>query len=120
MRRHLLAAAAVLAMTLHTGTASAQETIKLGINQPLTGVVAASGNFVTNGAKIAADEQRDVINLLLNDFEENAADWLWGVDRDFNLEHASVRFYDQLQVPDSMVLGRPITTIMPFSFIFFS
>jgi diguanylate cyclase (GGDEF)-like protein len=66
-------------------------------------------------AKIAADEQRDVINLLLNDFEENAADWLWGVDRDFNLEHASVRFYDQLQVPDSMVLGRPITTIMPFS-----
>ena len=66
-------------------------------------------------AKIAADEQRDVINLLLNDFEENAADWLWGVDRNFNLEHASVRFYDQLQVPDSMVLGRPITTIMPFS-----
>lgn len=66
-------------------------------------------------AKIAADEQRAVINLLLNDFEENAADWLWGVDRDFNLEHASVRFYDQLQVPEGMVLGRPITTIMPFS-----
>ncbi len=66
-------------------------------------------------AKIAADEQRDVINLLLNDFEENAADWLWGVDRDFNLERASVRFYDQLQVPEGMVLGRPITTIMPFS-----
>ncbi|MDH4412223.1 MAG: EAL domain-containing protein [Rhizobium sp.] len=66
-------------------------------------------------AKIAADEQRDVINLLLNDFEENAADWLWGVDSDFNLERASVRFYDQLQVPEGMVLGRPITTIMPFS-----
>ena len=31
MRRHLLAAAAVLAMALHTGTASAQETIKLTI-----------------------------------------------------------------------------------------
>ncbi|TMS59235.1 amino acid ABC transporter substrate-binding protein [Imbroritus primus] len=30
--------------------------IKIGVNQPLTGVVAASGNFVTNGAKIAADE----------------------------------------------------------------
>lgn len=66
-------------------------------------------------AKIAADEQRDVINLLLNDFEENAADWLWGVDSDFNLERASARFYDQLQVPEGMVLGRPITTIMPFS-----
>ena len=30
--------------------------IKIGVNQPLTGPVAASGNFVTNGAKIAADE----------------------------------------------------------------
>lgn len=38
------------------GTASAQEVIKIGVNQPLTGVVAASGNYVTNGAKIAADE----------------------------------------------------------------
>lgn len=30
--------------------------VRIGVNQPLTGVVAASGNFVTNGAKIAADE----------------------------------------------------------------
>lgn len=66
-------------------------------------------------AKIAADEQRDVINLLLNDFEENAADWLWGVDSDFNLERASARFYEQMQVPENMVLGRPITSIIPFS-----
>lgn len=66
-------------------------------------------------AKIAADEQRDVINLLLNDFEENAADWLWGVDSDFNMEHASGRFYDKLQVPETMIFGRPITSIIPFS-----
>jgi diguanylate cyclase (GGDEF)-like protein len=66
-------------------------------------------------AKIAADEQRDVINLLLNDFEENAADWLWGVDSDFNLERASARFYEQLQVPETMIVGRPITGIIPFS-----
>jgi branched-chain amino acid transport system substrate-binding protein len=32
------------------------DTIKIGINQPLTGAVAASGNYVTNGARIAADE----------------------------------------------------------------
>ena len=37
-------------------TAGAQSVIKIGVNQPLTGAVAASGNFVTNGAKIAADE----------------------------------------------------------------
>ena len=38
------------------GTAAQAQTIKIGVNQPLTGAVAASGNFVTNGAKIAADE----------------------------------------------------------------
>ena len=37
-------------------TATEAQTIKIGVNQPLTGAVAASGNFVTNGAKIAADE----------------------------------------------------------------
>lgn len=46
---------AILSTSVGTG-AIAQETIKLGVNQPLTGVVAASGNFVTNGAKIAADD----------------------------------------------------------------
>lgn len=66
-------------------------------------------------AKIASDEQRAVIGLLLNDFEENAADWLWGVDKDLNLERASTRFYDTLQVPENMVLGQPLLSIMPFS-----
>src|ERR1700747_705649 len=36
--------------------AAAQETIKVGVIQPLTGAFAASGNYVANGAKIAADE----------------------------------------------------------------
>ncbi len=48
-------AAAVTAFAATAGAQSAN-TIKIGVNQPLTGVVAASGNFVTNGAKIAADE----------------------------------------------------------------
>ncbi|MFC0239856.1 ABC transporter substrate-binding protein [Rhodopseudomonas telluris] len=36
------------------GPAAAQEVIKIGVNQPLTGVVAAAGNMVTAGTKIAA------------------------------------------------------------------
>jgi branched-chain amino acid transport system substrate-binding protein len=55
---------AILKMTLAAATvclafaAKAQSAgvIKIGVNQPLTGAVAASGNFVTSGAKIAADE----------------------------------------------------------------
>src|SRR5690606_34766431 len=35
--------------------ASAQETSKIGVNMPLTGPVAASGNYIANGARIAAD-----------------------------------------------------------------
>jgi branched-chain amino acid transport system substrate-binding protein len=37
-------------------TVTQAQTIKIGVNEPLTGAVAASGNFVVNGAKIAADE----------------------------------------------------------------
>jgi branched-chain amino acid transport system substrate-binding protein len=51
--RHLSTAA--LAIALLSGTARA-ETIKIGVNEPLTGAFAASGTYVVNGAKIAADE----------------------------------------------------------------
>src|SRR3954462_542632 len=44
-----------LATALFGGTAGAQ-TIKIGVNEPLTGAFAASGTYVVNGAKIAADE----------------------------------------------------------------
>ncbi|WP_407654453.1 ABC transporter substrate-binding protein [Bradyrhizobium prioriisuperbiae] len=47
--------AIALALAMLDGTASAQ-TIKIGVNEPLTGAFAASGTYVVNGAKIAADE----------------------------------------------------------------
>ncbi len=37
------------------GPVQAQDTIKIGVTQPLTGSVAANGTYVTNGARIAAD-----------------------------------------------------------------
>jgi branched-chain amino acid transport system substrate-binding protein len=47
--------AIALALALFDGAAYAQ-TIKIGVNEPLTGAFAASGTYVVNGAKIAADE----------------------------------------------------------------
>jgi branched-chain amino acid transport system substrate-binding protein len=47
--------AAVFASALAATQAQAQDTIKIGMTQPLTGPVAASGNYVANGAKIAVD-----------------------------------------------------------------
>ncbi|WP_414642976.1 ABC transporter substrate-binding protein [Bradyrhizobium sp.] len=48
-------AAVALAVALLSGPAGAQ-TIKIGVNEPLTGAFAASGTYVVNGARIAADE----------------------------------------------------------------
>ena len=54
IRLKILAGAAAVALL--AGTALAQETIKVGVNEPLTGPFAASGTYVVNGARIAADE----------------------------------------------------------------
>lgn len=44
-----------LLMMAAAGSASA-DTIKIGVNQPLTGAFAASGTYIVDGAKIAADQ----------------------------------------------------------------
>src|ERR671933_1535019 len=50
-------ATGLLATALAVGSATgAAAQIKIGVIQPLTGAAAASGNYVMNGAKIAADE----------------------------------------------------------------
>ncbi len=49
-----IAAAALLSTGL--ATQAFAQTIKIGVNEPLTGPFAASGTYVVNGAKIAADE----------------------------------------------------------------
>src|SRR2546430_10389472 len=57
MRTHASKATlATIALAAGLTTVAAQETIKVGVIQPLTGAFAASGNYVANGAKIAADE----------------------------------------------------------------
>jgi branched-chain amino acid transport system substrate-binding protein len=45
-----------LGLAFAAGGAAAQDTIKIGVTQPLTGAFAASGNYVTQGAKIAEEE----------------------------------------------------------------
>ena len=52
IKRRTLALAAI-AMFAVSGVAAGQQTIKIGVTQPLTGPVAASGNYVVQGAKIA-------------------------------------------------------------------
>jgi branched-chain amino acid transport system substrate-binding protein len=56
VRFALAAAGTLLGTALLGGPASAQDTIKIGVTQPLTGAFAASGNYVTQGAKLAEEE----------------------------------------------------------------
>ena len=46
----------LVAAALLTGPAAAQDVIRIGVTQPLTGAFAASGNYVAQGARIAADQ----------------------------------------------------------------
>jgi len=48
--------AGLIAAALSVSPATAQEAIRIGVTQPLTGAFAASGNYVTQGAKIAEDQ----------------------------------------------------------------
>ena len=50
-----LGAAAAVA-TVIAAPVAAQDVIKIGVTQPLTGAFAASGNYVTQGAKIAEEQ----------------------------------------------------------------
>jgi branched-chain amino acid transport system substrate-binding protein len=58
MTRQIRTAAVLAGFALAAAapTFALADTIKIGVNQPLTGAVAASGNYVANGARIAADE----------------------------------------------------------------
>jgi len=56
VRFALAVAGTALGTALLGGPASAQDTIKIGVTQPLTGAFAASGNYVAQGAKLAEEE----------------------------------------------------------------
>ena len=53
MNRMFQASLSVAAAALVSGAALAQDVIKIGVTQPLTGAFAASGNYVTEGARLA-------------------------------------------------------------------
>lgn len=55
-RRTNLITTLALSMLMATAGIASADTIKIGINQPLTGPFAASGTYIVDGAKIAAEE----------------------------------------------------------------
>jgi diguanylate cyclase (GGDEF)-like protein/PAS domain S-box-containing protein len=64
----------------------------------------------------ALEEKTELVSLLLNEFEENAADWLWEVDADLRYKNVSARFAKVAgKTPEEMngqypsvVFGKPV------------
>ncbi len=56
----------------------------------------------------AMTEKEEVVSLLLREFEENEADWLWQVDTQRRLRSVSPRFAYALGASQSEVEGKPL------------
>ncbi len=73
----------------------------------LIGIVASMHWDFLRGtrAELEVARQRQVIALLLNDFERGTSDWLWETDRDGKVSYFSSRFIEALGRDENEVLG---------------
>ena len=79
-----------------------------------------SRNLMTHAALFAShmrdqiklEAQREVISLLLNDFQEHASDWLWETDGSGVLTHVSDRFAEAASKPSSELQGRQFADVI--------
>ncbi|MEO6853549.1 MAG: diguanylate cyclase, partial [Rhodoferax sp.] len=63
-----------------------------------------------NGLKFEAEieRQKQLVGLLLNDFEAHASDWLWETDCQGCLRHVSQRLAQAMGVPSAELQGQPL------------
>lgn len=57
-------------------------------------------------------EKEEVVSLLLREFEENEADWLWEIDTRRRLRSVSPRFAFALKASDGEVEGKPLLALV--------
>ncbi len=100
MTKRTLSIIGVLAASiLGLSAASAQDVIKIGVTQPLTGAVAASGNYVTNGAKIAAEEL-------------NAGDGVLGMKVELIIEDNKSNPKEAVATAEKLIVGDKVPVLM--------
>jgi diguanylate cyclase (GGDEF)-like protein len=63
-------------------------------------------------AQADLERQQELTNLLLNDFEENASDWLWETDAMLRLQHVSARFNKVAESPERVLQGLPLERLL--------
>lgn len=64
-------------------------------------------------ARMGEERQTRTISLLLREFQDQASDWLWLMDRDQRIVEAPDRMADLLGVMPSRMVGRPLVDLSP-------
>jgi len=62
--------------------------------------------------ELEIERQKDLVALLLTDFEQRASDWLWETDREGNLTHAPLRLAEAMETPAVQLKGLSLVTII--------
>jgi PAS domain S-box-containing protein len=63
-------------------------------------------------AELDVTRQKDVIRLLLNDFERGTPDWLWEADKEGHLSYVSPRLTELLGVATEYPLGKRLRHVL--------
>lgn len=80
----------------------------------MTGIVFTNGRVFLAGLRSEAESERQkqLIDLLLRDFEEHASDWLWEVSPTGHLRHVSGRLAQAFAMPTKQLLQRSFTELV--------
>ncbi|MEH6790358.1 MAG: EAL domain-containing protein [Parasphingorhabdus sp.] len=63
-------------------------------------------------AEASLTEKSEVVSLLLKEFEDTGADWLWQTDTSRRITHASPRFAHALGKPPEEIEGKPFLQLV--------
>jgi len=66
-------------------------------------------------AEAESTRQKRLVDMLLDDFQENARDWLWEIDSNGTLQHVSPRLVDALGRPAEALRGRRLVDLLEAS-----
>lgn len=63
-------------------------------------------------AEASLTEKSEVVSLLLKEFEDTGADWLWQTDTSRRITHASPRFAHAIGQPPEQIEGKPFLQLV--------
>jgi diguanylate cyclase (GGDEF)-like protein/PAS domain S-box-containing protein len=110
-----LCLACVLGLWQSTYTNTPTLTLLLGVYAAvMSGVGYANGKVFMSRlrAESETERQKQLIDLLLRDFEEHASDWLWEISPSGHLRHVSARLSQSFGLPTRMLSQRTLTELL--------